>query len=147
MRPPRSSAADMLPKYGPPQCQSHQRNSSRESRGTQEWLSFPKWRVLYHISAANNHPPPIPHALPTDRTRTENGLNNGRKTGRYGLATDSRSAHIHGLKTGSARGTTANNPHIHQACLRPQASNRADDYSVLLAPIGEFAISHEHHAK
>ena len=32
----------------------------------------------------------IPHALPTDGTRTENGLNNGRKTGRYGLAPDGR---------------------------------------------------------
>ena len=35
----------------------------------------------------------IPHALPTARARTENGLPNGQETVIYGLATDSRSAH------------------------------------------------------
>ena len=60
---------------------------------------------------------PNSHALPTDRSRTENGLTNGRGTGRHGLTTDSRSAHArarNGLKTGEPswgdRPTTDNQP-------------------------------------
>ena len=44
--------------------------------------------------------------LPTDRTRTANGLPNGQETDIYGLATDSRSAHTraaHGLLTNGQR--------------------------------------------
>ncbi len=45
------------------------------------------------MTLSSDHPTQSPHGLTTDGTRAENGLNNGRKTGRYGLASNSRSAH------------------------------------------------------
>ena len=44
-------------------------------------------------------PQPITHTLSTISPLTHHGHPNGQKTDRYGLAMDSRSAHIHELGT------------------------------------------------
>ena len=67
--------------------------------------------TAHNQRASDSHPTDKLRSCPehfTDGSRTENGDPNGQTTDRYGLATDSRSAHTrtkHGLETDGGHGT------------------------------------------
>ena len=67
--------------------------------------------TAHNQRSSDSHPTDKLRSCPehfTDGSRTENGDPNGQTTDRYGLATDTRSAHTrtkHGLKTGCSLGT------------------------------------------